>query len=1045
MTRRAANVYAIAPGAPFLKTLVRAVRDGGLGFPAPDPRDPLALAAITIYVPTRRAARALRSEFAETSGTSSAVLPVIRPLGDFDEDTGFFLDGPETLALKPPIAPDERLLTLARLTRAWTGSMAEDAASMIAGETVAVPRTAADAVWLAKDLAHVMDELAREGVSWDGIKDVDAEGLSAWWQLTRKFLEIASAGFLAHLEERSLSDPVQYRNAAIRAETAQLAATPLAGPVIAAGSTGSVPATAELLALIARLHGGAVILPGLDRGMDETAWNLIGENEKSPTSFSHPQYGLKKLLARFGLRRTDVPFLGEVSTPLRAREQIISDVLLPAESTEGWALSKTAAPETEIAQALTGINLIEAPSEREEALAIAIALRAAIDGKREKTAALVTVDRSLARRVSAELLRFGIQADDSGGRQLANSPQAALFRSILQCVFEPGDPVAILSVLKHPLALFSREKAEAAQAARTLELIALRGVIGTISALTLTERFEKSLRDAASAERRPSWDKRVRDEHLEGARSLASALRAALLPLAQLAQTPGGLSVSETVAACATAFEAIGRAQDGSLQYLYSGDSGEEFAAHLRGLVAVEAGFDFAPADWPSIHAALISGKMVKPKSGSDPNIFIWGTLEARLQHVDTLVLGGLNETVWPARPPDDPFLSRGMKSGLGLEPSERRTGQAAHDFQMGLGAQTVILTRSARMEGAPTVASRWLQRLTAYAGKQQTKAMTQRGAQYLQWAHDIDSLPNIDLEKRPEPSPPLELRPRHFSITEIATLRGDPYAIYAKRILKLLPLDPLIREADERERGTLFHEIMARFIAQKGQVADAQTAEVVLRKIALDAFTEQQYSPEVVALWFPRFEELIERIVYVERLRGDDIKASHTEVSAAKTAIPNSIVTLSGRADRIDERLDGTIDIIDYKTGGEPTAAQGRTLINPQLALEAALARQGSFKGLGAASIHDLVYCRLKSKGELKFDSLVLDKNGVFKEGCSAEDLADKSWRELTRLVGKFAQPQAKYDSHALQPKRDGDYDHLARVLEWSAGSDGGEAVPDE
>lgn len=1038
MSRRAANVYAIAPGAPFLKTLVRAVRHGELGFAAPDPSDPLALASATIYVPTRRAARALRAEFAQTSGTSSAILPVIRPLGDFDEDAGFFLDGPDALALTQPIAPDERLLTLALLTRKWAGGMAQDAASMIAGEQISVPRTAADAVWLAKDLAEVMDDLAREGVSWAGLDDVDAEGLSAWWQLTRKFLEIAGAAFPAYLEERNLSDPVQYRNASIRKEAERLAAAPPAGPVIAAGSTGSIPATAELLAVIAKLQNGAVVLPGLDRDMDETAWNLIGEAEKSPTSFSHPQYGLKKLLTRFSLTRGDVTELGSVSAALRAREKIVSDALLPAESTESWAQTQPAEPQ--MTEALAGISLIEAPGEREEALAIALALGGAIDAKREKTAALVTTNRDLARRVCAELLRFGIAADDSGGAPLANCPQAALFSAILQCVFEPDDPVAILSVLKHPLALFSSKKADVALAARTLELVALRGVVGSITALTLKDRFDKSLRDAGSAERRPSWDKRVRDEHVESARQLAEALRAALQPLADVVKKQANLSVSEAVTASVAAFEAIGRAADRTLNNLYGGDSGEEFAAHLRGLVAAEAGLDFAPADWPSIHAALISGKMVKPKSGSDPNVFIWGSLEARLQHVDTLVLGGLNETVWPARPPDDPFLSRGMKNSLNLEPSERRTGQAAHDFQMGLGAETVILTRSARMEGAPTVASRWLQRLLAYSGEGQSKLMRRRGAQFLHWANEIDSLPNIDLERRPEPSPPLELRPRHFSITEIATLRSDPYAIYAKRILKLLPLDPLIRDADERERGTLFHAIMARFVEARLDLSDEKRAAAALRRIALKAFEEQQYPAQVMALWHPRFDELVERIVQIERLRGDDIKASHTEVSAVKTAIPNSIVTLSGRADRIDERLDGTLDILDYKTGGAPTRAQAQALIDPQLALEAALAGKGAFKGIAPASVNDLAFYRLKSKGELEFDSLVFVKTGV-----PADELAEKSWRGLARLVSYFAQPQAKYVSHALPPKREGDYDHLARVLEWSAGSDGGEAAPDE
>ena len=1040
MTARAANVYSIAPGAPFLKTLVRAFRAGEMGLPAPDPSDPLALAATTIYVPTRRAARALRAEFAQTSGVSSAILPVIRPLGDFDEDAGFFAEGPGALSRFQPIGADERLLTLARLTQVWTGAMAMDAQSMIEGEAIAVPRTAADAVWLAKDLARIMDEMAREGVSWANIDRVDTAGLSSWWQHTRKFLEIATAAFPAYLAERNLSDPEEYRNAAIGAEAARLASAPLAGPVIAAGSTGSIPATAELLSVIAHLPNGAIVLPGLDRDMDDGAWQLIGETQTSPTSFSHPQYGLKKLLAKIGLARNEVNELGSVSAALRAREKMVSDALLPAESTESWAMAENAAPQALVAQALDGISLIEAPGEREEALAIAIALRAAIDEKREKTAALVTVNRDLARRVSAELLRFGIIADDSGGAPLANSPQAALFRSMLQCVFEPGDPVAILSLLKHPLALFSWEKADVALAARTLEMVALRGVIGSVSALTLAGRFEQSLRDAASAERRAAWSERVSEEHVARARELAEALCDALAPLAVLAQNGRNLSVSQAASASVSAFESIGRALGGGLQALYGGDGGEAFAAHLRGLITADSGFGFTAPDWPSIHAALISGKMVKPKSGSDPNIFIWGALEARLQEVDTLVLGGLNETVWPARPPDDPFLSRSMKNSLNLEPSERRTGQAAHDFQMALGAQTIILTRSARMDGAPTVASRWLQRLLAYAGEPQSKAMRRRGAQYLHWAGEIDSLPNIVLARRPEPSPPLELRPRHFSITEIGTLRSDRYAIYAKRILKLNPLDPLIREADERERGTLFHAIMAQFIKAGINLSNHEKACAALRRIAQKAFEEQQYPAEVLSLWHPRFDMLVESIVQIERLRGDDLRASHAEVGAIKALIPNSSVTLSGRADRIDERLDGAVDIIDYKTGSAPSAAQARALADPQLALEAALAQQGAFKGIGRAGVNDLAFYRLKPKGELKLDSLVFGAKGV-----PAEGLADKSWRELTRLVAYFSQPNAKYSSHVLPLPRAGDYDHLARVLEWSSGADASEAPLNE
>ncbi len=1033
--QRRPNVFSIAPGVPFLTTLVSSVRSGAFDWPGPDPSNPLALASTTIYVPTRRAARALRALFAETGGTRSAILPVIKPLGEFDEDAAFFASpDAEELSLDPPIASDERILTLARLTSAWSKQLGHDAPSLIAGENIMLPSTAADAIWLARDLAGLMDEMEREGVTWHELAKVDSDALAGWWQHTVKFLSIVTEAFPAYLAERGLSDPVAHRNAVLRAEARRLSDFPPAGPVIAAGSTGSIPATADLLAVIARLPQGAVVLPGLDKQMDEATWAHIGAIDAPASICGHPQFGLMKLLSKLGAMRADVQPLTEPARHLQAREKIISEALRPADTTDLWGASAG-----NHGEALSDVVLIEAPGEREEALAIAIALRQALGENREHTAALVTPDRNLARRVSAELLRFGIVADDSGGTPLANTPQAALFQTLIRCVFAPAGPVDLLTVLKHPLSKFGRESAVSLRAAETLELVALRGNIGEVDAQTLGDRFERSLLEAAERSRRADWMDRVSGADIEAARQIAKSFRDALAPLQALAAAPH-VSVPEAVHAAVAAFEMIGCDAEGSLAALYDGDHGEAFAAHLRGLVSAETGFVFSPEAFPDVHSALIAGKAVKPKTGSDPNIFIWGSLEARLQEVDTIVLGSLNEGSWPGAMPEDPFLSRGMKSSMRLDPPERRIGQAAHDFQMAMGTAKVILTRSLKSDSAPSVASRWLQRLTAFIGKTDTEAMRARGAQYLHWATEIDALPNMDLERRPEPSPPAELRPRHFSITEIATLRSDPYSIHAKRILKLLPLDPLIRVADERERGTLFHAIMAQFIETRIDLSNEEKACRALRRIALMSFEEQQYPFEVLALWQPRFDELVEGIVQMERLRGDDIKASHTEISAARTQIPNSSVTISGRADRIDERHDGMVDIIDYKTGTAPTVSQARALVDPQLALEAALTGRGAFNGIAAANVNDLAYYRLKSKGELHLDSLVHANKGV-----PAEELAEKSWRELTRLIGYFAKPDAKYSSHVLPPKKQGDYDHLSRLLEWSAGSDDSEAPADE
>jgi ATP-dependent helicase/nuclease subunit B len=1038
--QRRPNVFTIAPGVPFLTTLVNSVRSGTFGWAGPDPTDPLALASTTIYVPTRRAARELRAMFAQTSGTSSAILPVIKPLGEFDEDASFFAS-PETeeLSLDPPITADERILTLARLTSAWKEGFGNEVTSLIEGEPVMLPATPADAIWLARDLAALMDEMEREGVTWQELAKVDSEALAGWWQHTLKFLGIVTEAFPAHLAAHNLSDPVAYRNAILRAEARRLKEFPPMGPVIAAGSTGSIPATADLLTVIAQLSQGAVVLPGLDTYMDQPTWQHLGAPDAPKSVCGHPQFGLMKLLNKLGAIRNEVQQLGEPQPPLKKRETVISEALRPAETTHLWAAKNDQSKSAGIADALSDVVLIEAPVEREEALAIAIALREAIDDKRKRTAALVTPDRNLARRVSAELLRFGIVADDSGGAPLANSPQAILFQTLLRCVFEPADPVDLLLVLKHPLSQFGQTKQVVSRATETLELVALRGIIGQVDVQSLGDVFERALQEATDKSRRAAWMDGVSAADIGAARQIASALKESCSSLQALAGEPQ-ISVQQAIEAAVAAFEAVGSDETGSLQTLYGGDHGEAFAAHLRGLINTTANFQFSASSLPDVHASLISGKTVKPKTGSDPNVFIWGSLEARLQEVDTIVLGSLNEGSWPGVMPEDPFLSRGMKSNMQLDPPERRMGQAAHDFQMAMGTAKVILSRSLRSGDAPSVASRWLQRLNAYIGKENSEALRQRGAQYLYWAEEIDQRENIPFEPRPRPTPPVALRPKHFWITDIEKLRRDPYSIYARDVLGLRPLDPLIRAPDERERGNLFHEIMRRFIAA-GVPCDRLNAEAKLRDIAVDAFAEQELPPEVRALWWPRFDQLVGPIVEEELKRQSGITTSFVEASAARTGIDDTGVMISGRADRIDVLQAGGIDILDYKSGTNPNKTAAALLYSPQLALEAALAKRGAFRQIGPQSVSELIYYRLLAKGKVKLDSI-----GTGKDGTGSDDLGDKAWEQLVRLTQHFNNPETPYTSHiipSLYP--DNDYDHLARLREWSAGNDDGGDVADE
>jgi ATP-dependent helicase/nuclease subunit B len=1031
--REPPKVFSIPAGAPFLPTLAEALISGELvaGFRFHD--DPLKLSTATIFVPTRRAARELRGVFVDLYGGRSAILPTIRALGEFDEDEVLFEPGGgAALDIAPPIAAIDRLLLLAPLVRAWRRRLPAHVAALFEEEVV-VPASAADSIWLARDLAALMDEIETEGSNWSKLGELVSGDLANWWQVTLDFLQIVTAAWPELLKERDRSNPAMHRSALIRAAAARLRRVPSNGPVIAAGSTGSVPATAELLSVIAQLPNGAVVLPGLDRHLDDKAWSVIGEAAPEPSVLGHPQYGLAKLIGRFGLRRVDVAEIGNALQPLALRSRLVSEALRPAVTTDAWLASRAAFPEADIAGALSSVTLVEAANERDEALAIAIALRRAISPG-NKSAALVTSDRNLARRVSAELLRFGIQADDSGGMPLSRTAPATLLRLLLEATFRPGDPVALLALLKHPLLGLGLDRALVRRAAETIELVALRGGTGRPDVADLGETFERRLAAVGADRHAPSQLARMNARRLDEARHLLGRIQEALEPLLAF-RTAVSANLAEIVHATVVALENIGRGVSGDLADLYAGDAGLKLAEFLRSVLASTAALDFLPREWPDVLAALIATEVVKPAAGGDGRVAIWGALEARLQTVDTLVLGGLNEGSWPRRAEADRFMSRVMKAGIDLESPERRIGLAAHDFWMAMGVGTVFLTRAARSGDAPAVPSRWLQRLLTFVGQDHAGELRARGDELLGWARVLDRGAETPFVKRPKPRPPLEARPRRFSVTEIETLRRDPYAVYARRILGIAPIEPLVRDPGAAERGTLFHDVMRRFT--QAQVDPAVPgAEAMLLEIGKRCFTEAALPADVEAVWWPRFVALAANIIEWERERAGRLKVRRAEERAAATAVGETGATLSGRADRIDLRQAGMADILDYKTGSSPSKAQAHTLLAPQLALEGALLKRGAFTDLGAHEPAQLAFVRFKANGEVEEQS-ILEHDRKIK---SAPELADEAWTRLMRLLEHYNNVENGYLSRALpfrEGETDGDYDHLARVLEWSAGAD--------
>ncbi|WP_244530826.1 double-strand break repair protein AddB [Pseudoxanthobacter soli] len=1036
---RPARVFTIPPARPFVETLADALIDGTLAGPA---TDPLALADATVYVPTRRAARALGQALVDRLGGEAAILPAIRPLGDVEEDL-IALDGPADGRHPSTPAADAlgRRLAMTELVLGWSRALSDRSRAFFRGETIAVPTSAADAARLADDLLRLMDQVTTEEASWDGLADLVPEDLADYWQITTAFLSVATRAWPDILAERGLADPVARRIALLKAEAARLERTPPQAPVIAAGSTGSVPATAALLALIARLPRGAVVLPGLDQGLDETSWRRITEGDGAP---SHPQFGLARLIDRIGIPRETVAVLGASAEDLAKepssdaarpsaiaiRGRLVSEAFRPAETTDGWAgVTDRLGGPAAVEAALDGISLIEAANDREEALAVAIAMREAVE--RGETVALVAPDRAIARRVQSELARWSLKVDDSAGIPLSQTPAGILARLVAEVGVVAEDPHAILALLKHPLTGLGLGPGAARAAAERLELAVMRGP-------RLAPGFEPVIAAAAGKDAGAAAIARRAAEALEPLAALAregSATAAAFAAahLLALQAVVGGEPAPSTAAGESAATDPAAAVPPA----LAADRAWRTLVAALERIAAEEAGGPQLRSDeWPALFTALVGDAAVRPAGAGDPRIHIWGALEARLQRADLVILSGLNEGVWPRLAEADPWLTRSMRTRLGLEPPERRIGLSAHDVTQSFGAARVVIARAERIGTTPTVASRWLLRLKAVAGEGPWQTARARGARWLDLARALDrpAGPPVPAE-RPNPVPPLEARPARLSVTEIETLIRDPYAIYARRILNLKPLEPVADDPGGAERGTMIHEAVAAFFETAPDRFD-EAAVARLVEAGRTAFRAIEAYPEVVALWWPRFERVAAALVAEEAKRPRPLRRHNERKGELSIPVSGAGFTLTGRADRIDEFPGGALSVLDYKTGYAPTAKQVASLLAPQLPLEAAMAKRGAFEGVAAGgSVEELAYVGLRGGTPPVTVTPVAPKEGTI------DELAGRAFERLVALLGRYRSPGSGYPSRtaiAFEREFAGDYDHLARVREWSLG--GGE-----
>jgi ATP-dependent helicase/nuclease subunit B len=1036
--------------------------------------DPLAVARGMILLPTRRAARSLAEAFLRASGGRPLLLPRITAVGALDE-------APLTLAgaldLPPAAEPAQRLAALTQLILAMRGA---DGA----------PRTADRAWMLATDLAALMDDAERAEIDLaERLPEAADPAYAAHWARTLEFLHIVTRAWPNWLAEQGLMNPAARQVALLNAQTCAWEAKSPEDRVLVAGTTGGIPAVARLLRVVARLPHGAVVLPGLDTDMAEEVWSELDD--------AHPQAGLALLLHRLGASRDDVrpwrlglwgaagvetgtgtatgpgsglstslplplwegagggvpttntgvetplplppPTRGGAShhdhhhhdhhhhhhhdhhqtdpntTTLAARATSLRRAMLPAGALASW---RDAAPTP-----IDGLSLLTTADQQEEAAAIALVLREALESPGAQ-AALVTPDRDLAGRVSTELLRYGVVADDSAGEKLSDSPPAVFLRLLVSAVAEELAPVPLLALLKHPMAAAGLAPSACRAAARALELACLRGPRPSHGLPGLRRAVDRGRADPAAA-------------------ALLSRLEACLEPTLRIAASVE-VAPAEAMAALVEAAEHLAATDEfPGPSRLWAGEEGEALATRLA---EVQAALPLLPdqrrAVLPGLLDAVLEGAVVRSRRalrGRDgtehPRVFIWGLLEARLQTADVMVLGGLAEGVWPSASDPGPWLSRPMRVTVGLPSPEEVVGQAAHDFvACACAAPVVVLSCPRRRDGAPVVPARWLTRLeTLLAGQGIALPRHPAAAWVRALDHPVDGPTPV---RPPRPCPPVALRPRKLSVTEIETWLRDPYAIHARHVLKLEALKPLDEATDAADYGSLVHAGLNHFLEQHGIRWPADAGEQ-LRRAMLRALQEAGLREALAAWWAPRLGRIADWVADIEVKRRSERApvALSPEVRGTQQLVRSGgLFELRGRADRIERRHEGGLAILDYKTGTPPTQKEVDAGLAPQLLLEAAMAEAGAF-GPGLTGVaEELTYWHLTGgfhPGELR--TLFKGKPDLI--AAAVADARDA----LCRLIDAYDAPDRCYLSQP-QPgfaPRFSDYTQLARVAEWAAAGD--------
>lgn len=961
-----ANVFALPCGVDFPRALVAGLIERFRDAPPED------LARVRLYLGSGRMVRRVREAFDAAGARLLPRIGLISDIGRLPIDD-----------IPPAVSSLGRRLELAQL---------------VAGLIRRLPQfePGAGTFRLADSLAGLLAEMQEEGVTPETLETLDiAETHAEHWQASLQFIRIVARYF----EDDAAPDTSGRQRRVVEALIRLWQDAPPRDPIVIAGSTGSRGATALFMQAVAGLPKGAIVWPGYDFEMPDFAWDSLTAG-RVPIE-DHPQYRFCALFKRLGIGPGDVERWTATPAPAPERNRLVSLALRPAPVTDQWM--REGAGLGPLGPAAERMTLIEAPDERAEALALALVLRRAVEEGR--SAALVTPNRTVTRRVAAALDRWGILPDDSAGQPLSLTASGRFLRLVARMRGRALMIAPLLILLKHPVAATgSAMRGDHLLFTRELELYLRRRGPAFPDRVALL----KWAGDEEPRIRWAEWVATVIAGFLPAPEADLPEVIAAHLALASdLAAGPGGTAAASG---------------------LWQHEAGETCAAIMAELTTeAPAGGRYGPADYADLIDTLFQGEQVRHSQAVHPGVLILGTLEARVQTADLVILAGLNEGSWPEAPDPDPWLSRQMRLAAGLLLPERQIGLSAHDFQQAIGAPEVVLSRARRDASAETVPSRWLNRLTNLmgglgptGGPEALAEMRRRGADWLRMARAFETpTERIAPATRPSPRPPEAARPRELPVTAIRTLIRDPYAVYAGRILRLKPLNPLSPEPDPRLRGEVLHLIVQRFVERRPLDETLDEAEDRLLLIAEEILTDQIPWPSAQVLWLARIRRIARTLVEAEQARRDEGDPVIVETKAG-IELPDIGFRLTAKPDRIDVLRDGRAHLFDYKSG-KPPSDKEVLAFDKQLPLEAAMVARGAFAAIGPREVAAMTYIRLGGDGETR----------DLKMG---PDEIEATWQRFRALVARYLRPETGYTARrAMQTTTiASDYDHLSRFGEW-------------